>query len=264
MRLDPDWRILTIGDGDLSFSTSLLKHHNPKHLTASVYDSLSVLESKYGLQHYQTLHNMGCTPVTEVDVTAKDSLAKLPPHRFDLVIFQFPLIPGFTSRQEFEQKAAGMSINTLNRALLRQFLLNAFETLLDPNGPQLCYITSKDVKPYREWNIEFSLHQDSEIEYLGAMDFDIQRFPGYRIRNVDKDNFVPDTRGITYVWSLSDKLGLRSQLRQPTHTQDNACHLCRTGPFYADKDLQQHINTKRHQRMLTFEQQWTRYLQGTN
>jgi len=38
MYLNPDWTILTVGDGDLSFSNALYRHIKPKKLVASTYD----------------------------------------------------------------------------------------------------------------------------------------------------------------------------------------------------------------------------------
>ena len=49
MYINPKWRILTIGDGDLSFSVSLLKNYQPRALTATVFDSQLSLSTKYVL-----------------------------------------------------------------------------------------------------------------------------------------------------------------------------------------------------------------------
>jgi hypothetical protein len=87
------------------------------------------------------------------------SSSSLAHQQFDLVIFQFPLVPAFED-PEFFHKMGDISVNTLNRLLLRKFLIHCTEYFLDPNGKQLCYITSKDVKPYCEWNIENSQNQD--------------------------------------------------------------------------------------------------------
>mgnify|MGYP000046988277 CR=1 FL=1 len=48
MYIDPKWRVLTVGDGDLSFSASLLKNYQPQQLTATIYDSKGSLDEKYG------------------------------------------------------------------------------------------------------------------------------------------------------------------------------------------------------------------------
>jgi len=53
MYINPNWRILTIGDGDLSFSNALLQHYAPTQLTATIYDPLATLENKYGDDFYK-------------------------------------------------------------------------------------------------------------------------------------------------------------------------------------------------------------------
>lgn len=265
MYIDPQWRILTVGDGDLSFSNALLQHHVPKQLTATIYDPLSTLQNKYGDSFYQQLIANDCQVLTGFDITNPKTWSEINQHSFDVVIFQFPLVPGFTSKTEFNEKCAGVGINTLNRRLLRQFLINASELLLDPNGPQLCYITSKDVKPYSEWNIEHSLIINTAINYLGEMNFDIANFPGYRIRNVDRDKHVKDTKGITYVWSPRPASKLPSQLSvqlTPAETfGDDSCAYCQAGPFTSVQHREAHESSRKHLRMSDFEQQWLADLQ---
>ena len=265
MYIDPQWRILTVGDGDLSFSNALFQHHAPQHLTATIYDSLSTLKSKYGDDFHQQLLNRHCQVLTEFDITKPETWSHISKHSFDLVIFQFPLVPGFTSKTEFNEKCGNVGINTLNRRLLRHFLINATEQLLDPTGPQLCYITSKCVKPYSEWNIEHALILNTDINYLGEMAFDIANFPGYRIRNVDRDKHVKDTKGITYVWSPrpTNQLtqALSSKLTQLAELGDHCCHFCQAGPFTSLQHKQAHESSRKHLRMKDFEQQWLADLQ---
>lgn len=265
MYIDPQWRILTVGDGDLSFSNALFQHHNPRHLTATIYDSLDTLQAKYGDEFHQQLLTAHCPVLTQFDITEPQSWSTVSKLSFDLVIFQFPLVPGFASQQEFNEKCAGIGINTLNRRLLRQFLINASKLLLDPQGPQLCYITSKDVKPYCEWNIENSLVLNTDINYLGEMNFDIGNFPGYRIRNVDRDKHVKDTKGITYVWSprptTQVNQTLSSQLTQQPTLDGDCCHYCQAGPFTSAQHKQAHLSSRKHLRMQDFEQQWLADLQ---
>lgn len=256
MIIKKEWRILTVGDGDLSFSNALLKYHQPSSLTASVYDSKAVMSDKYGLQFYQALKKQNTPVLFEFDVTDKNSWPDLQKNSFDLVIFQFPLLPAFRSFDEYKDKGENVNINTLNRRLLRTFLINAFESFLDPNGQQLCYITSKDVKPYRQWNLENSLNLQTDIAYLGEIIFDINKFPGYQIRNVDRDKHVKDTQGMTYVWSKQDQHPISDKLKKlQFHTQDH-CTACRAGPFTTEIDRYQHEQSKKHQQMMAFEKLW--------
>lgn len=268
MYIKPHWRILTIGDGDLSFSASLWKKFQPKQLTATVLDSQQVLENKYQQHAIELLKS---NPYQQVlfsfDVTKPESWhsekAKLIQRQFDLVIFQFPLVPAFDDPEFFHQ-LKDISVNTINRLLLRQYLIHCAKYFLDPDGEQLCYITSKDVKPYSEWNIENCLNRNLEnIHYLGAMPFEIEKFPGYKVRNVDRDKHVKDTQGITYIWSLEQlknksfkEWGVR--LTPASHQGQEFCTLCKAGPFISKSDELLHLKTKKHRLMQQYEDQYNR------
>jgi hypothetical protein len=256
MIIDKTWRVLTVGDGDLSFSASLLTHHQPRSLTATVLDSREVLLDKYAHNDYQTLLQQDCSVLCDFDVMVPNSWRNLSIQNFDLVIFQFPLIPAFKSHQEFQEKCKEVHINTLNRQLLRTFLIHSFQHFLDPNGARLCYITSKDVKPYKEWNIENALHRQTNINYLGWHHFDIDAFPGYKVRNVDRDKHVKDTKGITYVWSDIEQHPLASTLSQTLYQGEQFCQLCDTGPYASEQDKLRHQSTRKHLNMLNYEAMW--------
>ncbi|PAJ72591.1 hypothetical protein CJF42_20435 [Pseudoalteromonas sp. NBT06-2] len=271
MFINPNWRILTIGDGDLSFSASLLNHHTPKKLTATVLDSLETLTKKYDNKAYQILRQHHCEVLTLFDVTNKKTWSNLKQNSYDLVVFQFPLIPAFSSQDDFHQHCsqANISVNTLNRHLLRTFLINTFSHFLDPKGENLCFITSKDVKPYRDWDIENTLllgikNDKNLISYLGQMNFDINHFPGYKIRNVDRDKHVKNTQGNTYVYSNQTHAELSKKLMIPDYAKaslsDTYCAFCRVGPFYSHQDKLEHQSSKRHKKMTIFHNQWLNYL----
>lgn len=262
MIINKKWRILTIGDGDLSFSYSLHKHHQPSSLTATVYDSFETMTQKYTENAYQALTECAVPLLFGFDVTDPKSWSTLKKQQFDVVIFQFPLLPAFRSFDEYKEQGQKVSVNTLNRALLRTFLKNAFKYFLDPQGQQLCFITSKDVKPYREWNIENALHKQTNFHYLGSSLFDINHFPDYKVRNVDRDKHVRDTQGRTYVWSLKKDHDLKAMLDKAVYQEQDCCTLCRAGPFTTAQDREEHNASKKHQQMLHFETLWSTHITG--
>ena len=262
MIINKQWRILTIGDGDLSFSNALLKNHQPASLTATVYDSLATLSGKYGDLFYQQLKAENIPTLFEVDICNKDSWAGLKKHSFDVVIFQFPLLPAFGSFSEYKNRCTHLNPNILNRRLLRSFLINSFSHFLDPSGQQLCFITSKDVKPYRQWNIENALHLQTDIHYLGSIPFDIEMFPGYKVRNVDRDKHVKDTKGLTYVWSKQKNHPIVKKLQTAQYQGDNYCTACRAGPFSTELDRIEHNRSKKHLQMMEFERLWQQELEN--
>ncbi|MDP2636389.1 MULTISPECIES: class I SAM-dependent methyltransferase [unclassified Pseudoalteromonas] len=260
MYLNPKWRILTVGDGDLSFSYALFNAIKPSTLVASTYDSKKTLCDKYSDNAFELLEKAAVSVLTQFDVTCQSDWQRLGEQKFDLVIFQFPLIPAFKSEHVFKSQTQSTSANTLNRALLHQFIKNACQFALDKAGAQLCYITSKDVKPYLHWNIEGSLVQNLDAHYLGQMNFDITQFPGYKIRNVDRDKHVKDTSGITYVFSPEQNNALCNVFSYPSYLTKNHCGLCRAGPFCFDEDKQKHFKAKKHQQMLKLEADWQQWL----
>ena len=256
MIINKKWRILTIGDGDLSFSNALLKSHQPASLTATVYDSLTTLSGKYGDLFYQQLKEENIPVLFEVDACNENSWTDLVKNSFDVVIFQFPLLPAFSSFSEYKHRCADLNPNILNRRLLRTFLINSFNHFLDPDGQQLCFITSKDVKPYRQWNIENALHLQTDIHYLGSIPFDIEMFPGYKVRNVDRDKHVKDTRGLTYVWSRQKNHSIINKLTAAQYQGNNYCTACRAGPFSTELDAVEHKQSKKHLKMMEYESLW--------
>ncbi|MFP3349889.1 class I SAM-dependent methyltransferase [Pseudoalteromonas sp. SIMBA_153] len=262
MYLNPNWNILTVGDGDLSFSNALYRHIKPKKLVASTYDEQSTIEQKYPDNALNALKSQQVEVLNSFDVTNPKCWQTLGQHlhSFDVVIFQFPLIPAFVGRDAFEHNTRHTSMNVLNRALLHQFIKYANELALNPQGAGLCFITSKDVKPYREWNIESNLNTHLNAQYQGRMPFDISHFSGYKIRNVDRDKHVKDTSGITYVFSENPLPELASLLTLPAYLTDNYCSLCRVGPFLADEDKSKHFAAKKHLQMVKLEQDWQQWL----
>ena len=265
MHLNPNWRILTVGDGDLSFSHAIFEHVKPNKLVASTYDSAQTIEQKYPDNALKKLRECSVDVLNNFDVTSKACWQTLKSNNqyFDVVIFQFPLIPAFVGKEAFEASTRQSSMNVLNRALLHQFIKYATEFALNPNGPMLCFITSKDVKPYREWNIEGSLNERLSSKYCGQMPFDITRFSGYKIRNVDRDKHVKDTSGITYVFSPKSSTlepQLAKQLTKPSYLTSNHCALCRVGPFIAEEDQAKHLKAKKHLQMLRLESDWQHWL----
>jgi hypothetical protein len=275
MFINQNWRILTIGDGDLSFSTSLLKHHQPKQLTATIFDDKTQLNEKYGDSHYQTLIQENCQVLTGFDVTNRETWGELKERSFDVVIFQFPLLPAFSSEKVFQSQCENFTINTLNRALLRNYLLNCFSHFLDEDGAKLAFITSKEVKPYLQWNIDESIIRDTNINYIGKLKFDINEFPEYKVRNVNRDKHVKSTQGTTYIYSQKSVEICKEALEKQTSAfiiynlkklelSWRSCHLCRTGRFGNTQDKEKHLATKKHQQMFEFEQQWCDFLQQEN
>ena len=258
MKLEPHWRVLTIGDGDLSFSESLITHKGVTQLTASVLDSEQVLTNKYEANSTHSLS--GINVLYEFDVTKPESWPAAfnkVKQSFDVVIFQFPLVPSDITSTLHQQ---GVDANIANRWLLRQFLLNCQTYFWSATGARLAYISSKDVKPYIHWDIEHSLTVNSTLEYLGKTPFNSDDFPGYRIRNVDRDKKVKGTLGHTYVYSDMPEKHHELALIQLPNENSLYCSLCKQGPFLCENDVQAHQQGKRHQQLEKYDRNWQQFL----
>ena len=259
MYIQSNWRILTIGDGDLTFSLSLAKKYQPANLIASVLDSESALRKKYIAHAIDALRENGNRVEFEVDITRPESYSGRLPAAFDLIIFQFPLVPNQGAIKPGKSFHHSTDSNLLNRILLAKTLEHGFDHLLAKDGAQLCYITSKDVKPYCDWNIP-SLGSHLNVPYMGECEFLPQQFPGYQLRNVDRDKRVKATAAVTYVWGYCRNEELLCSLMAADERQ-NYCALCGVGPMMTEQDMQAHSQSRLHKRKQNYEDQWQGYLE---
>lgn len=260
MIIDESWRILTIGDGDLSFSLALQNHYQPNYLCATILDEVGEVEQKYGLANFNQLIRLKIPVIERLDVTDPASFSALPAQSFDLVIFQFPLIPSYQSLQQYKSRESGANSNILNRNLLHCFLRNSAAYFLDPNGQGLCYISSKDVKPYADWDLENGISQNTGMHFIGQSEFNMARFPGYLIRNVDRDKHVKHTQATTYVYALHPMHEIQSKLLPTKKKLPHYCPLCGVGPLLNGQDKSSHCLSKRHKKRAAYDEQWQTFL----
>lgn len=261
----PEWRVLTVGDGDLSFSRALTTMLEPSSLCATVLDSKEALDAKY--QHHEASHlsRLGVNIHFGVDICDSASFVDRIAPDYDAVVFQFPLVVATSDIEAHQQSQAVGGSNIRNRILLRSFLLNSFRHILAPSGPRLCFITSKDVKPYSHWGLEGGLIHGTDVKFLGRVPFNTTAYPEYRVRNVERDKFVKDTASYTYVYS--DTAPRESDINHlpltvPKHCLPSHCPLCGVGPFLDNHSMHEHEKSKRHLKMAEYDLLWKRYLEN--
>jgi 25S rRNA (uracil2634-N3)-methyltransferase len=256
MYLPKNCRVITIGDGDLSFSRALLAHVSHENIIATSYDSEDELRDKYTLNALDDLLNAGVRVEHGVDVNDLASINRLPHNFADIVIFNHPLVPNRRSDTE-NQKERDKSANLANRDLLYHFLKQSFEVLLNPEGERLCYITSKSVRPYSNWHIETSLTLNQLYHHLGNEAFDLSLFKRYMVRKVDQDKCVKLEASDVHIYSDNTRHPIKKYLTPFNFTEDKCCPLCREGPFINANDWKNHQNTRLHKSQQQYHDVWT-------
>ena len=254
-------RIITVGDGDLSFSLALNTRYKGIEICATVLDSEQTLRDKYPQNAIDELVAAGQTVLFSLDITKPESFVDRVTAQFDLALFQFPLVPNAGPRKPGQSWHQGIDSNLQNRQLLQAFLHHSGQYLLADDGARLACITSKDVKPYCDWHIE-CLGDPGPLRYAGKMPFNPGEYPGYRVRNVDRDKQVKSTAAITYIWTDNpqsiDELDL--VLPKPTHPRH--CPLCDVGPVEDEQDWRNHLNSRQHKRRAEYQQKWKDFVKS--
>jgi len=181
---DSKMTVLTVGDGDFSFSLSLanqLLSNESVKLTATSHESLKSVLDTYKPHSQATLaslRKLGATVLHGVDATnlaltnelhkpsTRDKVKdkeKQKMQRFDVVIWNFPCLslPAGADGQARELEA--------NRELLTLFFKNVHSFLRKGTGE--VHISHKTVEPFSWWGIK-QLAKDSGFDFAYAVVFD--------------------------------------------------------------------------------------------
>ncbi len=186
-------RILTVGDGDLSFSLSIAKFYydmygSAKNITATTHESYHSVCKTYqdGKKHIDLLSKLGAHVYHEVDATnisqtlstATDS-SQMP--IFNFIVWNFPCIR--------VEKGADGQVSELeqNRLLIRRFFAN-IQPYLVANGSEI-HLAHKTIEPFSWWGIT-DLAREQGFTCMRTVVFDRCNYPGYINRKVlDKKSF---------------------------------------------------------------------------
>ncbi|KAF8861913.1 hypothetical protein BDZ45DRAFT_703202 [Acephala macrosclerotiorum] len=172
----PSDHILLLGEGDLSFSRSLIEHHACEHITATVYESsLPELVEKYPHveENIKVIEDGGGEVRYGVDA------GKMKPWtrgkgkgegRMDRIVFNFPHVGG-KSRDVNRQVR-------YNQELLVNFFKQSLPSLSPRHGSSII-VTLFEGEPYTLWNIR-DLGRHSGLEVKESFKFQASAYPGYR------------------------------------------------------------------------------------
>jgi 25S rRNA (uracil2634-N3)-methyltransferase len=219
--------ILLVGEGDLSFTLSLLNDHGCASLIATTYDTETSLIEKYphSKDAIQQIKDEGQTVLHGVDAqklfSNKELKRKAP---FDRIMFNFPHTGGISTDVNRQVRA--------NQALLSAFFQSSMPLLRDPSGTVL--VTLFESEPYTLWNVR-DLARHAGYVVLRSWKFDKDVYPIYKhartigvIRN--KLGEVSDTAwkgeeraARTYEFGLKEGQGhMPQESRNKKHERDDS------------------------------------------
>ncbi|KAM7499040.1 hypothetical protein LguiA_023454 [Lonicera macranthoides] len=190
-----DQRILLVGEGDFSFSTSLAKAFGCAYnMTATSLDSEGFLRRNYkrAMSNIQSLKDRGCVVLHGVDATKMANHLLLGGIIFDRIIYNFPHAGFFHDEPRQAQICR-------QRALVGGFLENA-EKMISENGE--IHITHKSYGFFREWQLE-ALARSCGLRLLQELHFNLKDYPGYCTKygfGGDKNFDCSNSR--TYIFGL--------------------------------------------------------------
>jgi len=193
-------KLLLVGDGDFSFSQSIVSGtNNGKEIYCTSYETLDTVISTYPTSklNIDKLIELGAHVLFEVDATNLSKTNIINDERkgyFDRIIWQFPCIP--------ENKGADGQVNELanNQELLRNFFISA-PIFLNNNGE--IHITHKTLEPFSWWKI-IDIGIECGLKYKGSIIFDRYLYPGYTNRKALDNKGFPLHDAQVYIFSNSN------------------------------------------------------------
>lgn len=175
-------RVLTVGDGDLSYSRSLLSMGLTKHLVATTHETFESVVTTYpnSSSIINELLKEDVKVFHEVDATRLEHYAPIASQQFDVVVWNFPCV-------RVDRGADGqVSELEQNRQLLRSFF-SSVKTILREGGE--VHVAHKTIEPFSWWGIT-ELASAEGLELYQTIVFDRCCYPGYTNRKVlDKKSF---------------------------------------------------------------------------
>lgn len=190
--------VLTVGDGDFSFSLALARillgdecNSHKGRLIVSSYESLSTLKSTYpNIQEtLSLLQSLGAQVLFQVDATCLHEnktlgdIQKRKDFFFHRVIWNFPCTaePNGQDGQNGEMDR--------NKEMVRQFV-DCSNEILDPISGEI-HMAHKTKPPYDQWMLQNMASHCPAISYLGRVVVDRSCFPPYTPRKaLDRKSFT--------------------------------------------------------------------------
>jgi 25S rRNA (uracil2634-N3)-methyltransferase len=211
--------VLTVGDGDLSYSVALTRIGCT--VVATCFESKKTLQDVYGGSTIDSniVEIQSATGgMVEFGVNALELSKTLPAShtnvKFDRIIWNFPCAAVAQGQDGQNQEME------LNKQLIRMFAANAVP-MLNRNGQ--IHINHKTKPPFNQWNIEQEVlaggNEQQQLVYLGRIVLDRALLPPYTPRKaLDRKSF-PHHDACTYIFS---KIESPSETTTMKKTMENA------------------------------------------
>ncbi|KAL9007244.1 MAG: hypothetical protein Q9188_000047 [Gyalolechia gomerana] len=224
-------RILLVGEGDFSFTHSLLSHHSCQSLIATCYDSATTLAEKYPqsadyirdledaardheFTELKILYGVDATKLGKGGLVGGGQLVRK--GGFDRVVFNFPHVGGLTKDVNRQVRH--------NQELLVNFF-KAANPLLAPAGTIL--VTIFEGEPYSLWNIR-DLARHTGLKVGRSFKFQAEAYPGYKhartLGNIDGGGGWKgeDRAARTYIFERTGDEGVQAQLTKQKKIRDGS------------------------------------------
>jgi 25S rRNA (uracil2634-N3)-methyltransferase len=232
--------ILTVGDGDFTFSLAMARLLGGKVVATSYESKASLIQVYPGIKQTITeLESLGVTICYQVDATRlKETLPEtVKEFQFDRIVWNFPC--SAVGKGQDGQNEAMES----NKALVQDFVANG-RHLLKPQGQ--FHLNHKTKPPFNQWNIEEvaveKCQDDNDndspnVYYLGRVVFDRFLFPPYVPRKALHHKSFPSHDACTFVFGLeregplvTDVIDFNESSKSTATSEPSASTLVRVTP----------------------------------
>eukprot|EP00961_Rhodomonas_salina_P255506 3453252-Rhodomonas_salina.2 len=259
-----EYKCLTVGDGDFSFSLALVRSSKcgGESLLATSYDSFDGVVRKYGEaaeSNVKALVDAGAVVQHGVDATQLEETL-LADVVVEEVHFMHPLIDAGDSDRLARSGVIACNSDVIiqNRLLVLRFLRSAQKLLARPIGE--IKVTVKDVYPYSWWRVGRLAEFAPPLRLKRVECFVLESFPGYVSRTVDRDGILPVESASSYVFGhLDETEDDGAPAAASSSTIKDAVFFCDTcdKTFTSDGDRSRHLGNRKHNARSHLEERWS-------
>ncbi|EGZ16142.1 hypothetical protein PHYSODRAFT_316216 [Phytophthora sojae] len=192
-------RILTVGDGNFSYSLALARalgpdsgvtlvatsHESNKTVLETYPDGEKILAELNAMPHVTVQH--------EVDATDAEQMKQL--GLFDRVIWNFPCVRAPRGEDGQNQEME------MNKQLLHGFFAHVGQ-MLTPTGE--VHVTHKTKAPFGQWGIE-NIAKTNKLRHQQSVIFDRCLYPGYSNKKVLSKGSFPIWDSQTFIFVPEDR-----------------------------------------------------------